>query len=72
MERPPARDHAIWRRYCNGGSCVEVAMLDGRVWVRGSQDASGAVLPFSVDEWSDFIRGVKDGHFDLERLAPGA
>ncbi|MEU6722407.1 DUF397 domain-containing protein [Nonomuraea wenchangensis] len=71
MTRSPALDHAFWHS-CNGGNCVEVAVLDGKVWVRGSQDASGAVLPFSVDEWSDFIRGVKDGQFDLERLAPGA
>jgi hypothetical protein len=71
MNRPPALDQAVWHR-CNNGNCVEVAVLDDQVWVRGSQDASGAVLPFSFDEWSAFIEGTKRGLFDLERLAPGA
>lgn len=70
MNRPPVLDLADWHR-CNNGSCVEVAVLDGRVWVRGSQDASGAVLPFTFEEWSAFIEGTKRGLFDLERLAPG-
>ncbi|MCK2221763.1 DUF397 domain-containing protein [Actinomadura sp. ATCC 31491] len=71
MTRPPALDRVEWHR-CTNGDCVEVAVLDGKVWVRDSQDASGAVLPFTFDEWSAFLTGVRDGRFDLERLAPGA
>jgi len=71
MKRPPALDQAAWHR-CNNGECVEVAMHGERVWVRGSQDASGAVLSFSIDEWRAFLDGAKRGHFDLERLAPKA
>jgi hypothetical protein len=70
MDRPPALDHATWHR-CNTGECVEVTVLDDRVWVRGSQDASGAVLPFTFDEWSAFLDGAKRGLFDVERLASG-
>ncbi|GGS96014.1 DUF397 domain-containing protein [Nonomuraea spiralis] len=69
MKRPPALDQARWQR-CNNGDCVEVTMLADRVWVRGSQDASGAVLSFTIDEWTAFLDGVRRGHFDLERLAP--
>jgi uncharacterized protein YbjT (DUF2867 family) len=71
MKRPPALDQAQWRR-CNNGNCVEVTMLDERVWVRGSQDAGGVVLSFSIDEWSAFLDGAKRGHFDLEQLATQA
>ncbi|NUO98231.1 MAG: DUF397 domain-containing protein [Nonomuraea sp.] len=69
MKRPPALDQAQWQR-CNNGSCVEVALLHDRVWVRGSQDTSGTVLSFSVDEWVAFVHGAKRGLFDVERLVP--
>jgi hypothetical protein len=69
MDRPPGLDHADWHR-CTNGDCVEVAVQAGRVWVRGSQDTSGTVLPFTFDEWDAFIEGTKRGRFDLERLAP--
>ncbi|MFI6178191.1 MULTISPECIES: DUF397 domain-containing protein [unclassified Nonomuraea] len=69
MKRPPALDQVAWHR-CNNGECVEVTMLSDRVWVRGSQDASGAVLSFTIDEWNAFLDGVRRGLFDLERLAP--
>ncbi|MGW0804941.1 DUF397 domain-containing protein [Nonomuraea sp. NPDC002799] len=68
MTRPPALDQAVWRS-CNNGDCVEVAVLEGTVWVRGSR-GDGAVLPFTFDEWSAFVSGAKRGLFDLERLAP--
>jgi hypothetical protein len=69
MNRPPALDQADWHR-CDTGNCLEVTVFEDRVWVRGSQDASGAVLPFTFDEWIAFLDGAKRGHFDLERLAP--
>ncbi|GGO83559.1 DUF397 domain-containing protein [Nonomuraea cavernae] len=60
---------AIWHS-CNNGSCVEVAALDGQVWVRSSEDTSRTALTFTFEEWQTFTEGVKQGLFDLERLAP--
>lgn len=51
----------------NGGSCVEVRVHDERIQTRDSKDPAGPVLAFSAAEWSAFIRGVRDGEFDLDR-----
>lgn len=47
------------------GDCVEVANLPGgKVGVRDSKDAGGAVLVFTPSEWHAFTGGVKLGEFD--------
>ncbi|MCG5211698.1 DUF397 domain-containing protein [Streptosporangium sp. KLBMP 9127] len=51
----------------NGGNCVEVAQAGTAIGVRDSKDPSGPVLAFTGPEWSAFVRGVKDGEFDLNR-----
>jgi Domain of unknown function (DUF397) len=55
-----------WRRssYCATNSCVEVALLDGRIAVRDSKDRHGPVLRFSPAEWAAFIDGARNGEFD--------
>lgn len=48
-------------------TCVEVDLqgpLD-EVLVRDSKDPDGPVLHFTPDEWRAFIKGAKDGEFDL-------
>ena len=40
------------------------------VLVRDSLDSDGCFCAFSAREWADFIRGVKAGRYDLERLEP--
>jgi Domain of unknown function (DUF397) len=62
MDRP----EPIWRRgsFCSGnGDCVEVAMAEGSVLVRGSTDPRGT-LQFSRGEWTSFVAAVKAGQFD--------
>ncbi|GAA1504374.1 hypothetical protein GCM10009827_017070 [Dactylosporangium maewongense] len=55
-----------FRTACEGaGTCVEVATLANQVLVRDSKDPNGAVLAFTVSEWSDFVAGVKRGVFDI-------
>jgi hypothetical protein len=51
----------------NGGAnCVEVAgNRPGIVLVRDSKDREGPRLAFDGQEWSSFLRGVKDGQFAL-------
>jgi hypothetical protein len=45
-------------------SCVEVAHHLGKVYVRDSKQP-GNELVFSVEEWTAFIRGVKDDEFEV-------
>ncbi|MEU6716155.1 DUF397 domain-containing protein [Nonomuraea sp. NPDC046802] len=58
----------VWRKAsyssAEGQNCVEVATLpdEGRA-VRDSKEPDGPVLTFTPDEWSAFIKGVKDGEF---------
>jgi Domain of unknown function (DUF397) len=63
-------DDLRWRKSsysANGGaSCVEVAdNLPGIVAVRDSKDREGPALTISDQAWSEFVRGIKHGEFDL-------
>ena len=49
-----------------GGNCVEVASnLRGRVAVRDSKDPDGPKLAFTEEAWSEFVRDITRGEFDL-------
>lgn len=58
-----------WRKstYSNGqASCVEVrAGQPDAVAVRDSKDRGGPELGFTAGAWAAFVRGVKQGEFDL-------
>lgn len=47
------------------GNCVEVAIIDGAVLIRHSQNPAGPVLSFSYSEWLAFLIGARNGEFDL-------
>ena len=54
--------------YSGGGECVEVGQApDGGsvVAVRHSRLRNGPALTFTSAEWHAFVRGVKDGEFDV-------
>lgn len=59
---------AVWRKARrsaeNGGNCVEVAAVDGRMAVRDSKDP-GPNLGFTSDSWTAFLEDVKRGRFTL-------
>ena len=49
-----------------GGECVQTAFLpDGGVALRHSKDPDGSVLIYTRREWDAFLKGAKDGEFDL-------
>ncbi|MFI7232632.1 DUF397 domain-containing protein [Nonomuraea angiospora] len=60
-----------FRSPCEGGTCVEVAMIH-LVAVRDSKDPQGPVLLFDRDEWRDFTGAVKSGEFDVPAEWPEA
>jgi hypothetical protein len=53
--------------FSGSGNCVEwsVEPADRRVQVRDSKDPDGAVLTFTMSEWSAFVEGVKNCEADL-------
>jgi hypothetical protein len=66
---PPDLSDVNWRKSrhsSNARGCVETAFLaDGRVAVRDSKDRDGPALIYTPLEWDAFIKGSKDGEFDL-------
>jgi hypothetical protein len=60
---------AQWRQSNRSGTraehCVEVAFVDGAIAVREAGNPTGPVLLFTQSEWDAFVKGAKDGEFDL-------
>jgi len=65
----PDLGEAAWRTSSHSqdeGACVQTAFLpDGGVAVRHSKDPDGSVLRYTRREWDAFLKGAKDGEFDL-------
>jgi len=51
--------------FCDEYSCVSVRTEENAVRVRDTKDVSKKTLSFTRTEWNDFIKGVKNGEFDL-------
>ena len=54
--------------YSQAGSCVEVGQVPeggSVIAVRHSRRFDREALLFTPDEWDAFVRGVKDGEFDV-------
>jgi hypothetical protein len=48
------------------GAQVQTAFLsDGSVALRHSKDPDGSILIYTPREWDAFLKGAKDGEFDL-------
>ncbi|WP_436775724.1 DUF397 domain-containing protein [Yinghuangia sp. YIM S09857] len=64
---------AEWISYgedTTGEGVVQTAEIGGgAVAMRNSAHPEGPILRFTKGEWDAFVLGVKDGEFDLERLA---
>jgi Domain of unknown function (DUF397) len=67
--RIPELSGAAWRTSSHSQSendCVEAAFLpDGGVALRHSREPEGSVLIYTRREWEAFLKGAKDGEFDL-------
>lgn len=62
----PAPESLDWRvsRTCDTGACVRVARSGDSVLIGNTNVPEGAVSEFSVEEWRQFLAGVKLGDFD--------
>jgi hypothetical protein len=47
------------------GDCLVAASVDGWMLLRDARQPAGAVLRFTPGEWNVFLRGARDGEFDL-------
>ena len=50
-------------KYCT--HCVAVRINKHDVGIRDTKDTADTTLTFSREEWGAFIKGVKEGEFDL-------
>lgn len=61
---------AVWKRLRPRDGMLEYAFVthgDGMPYVvlRSSSEADGTILVFTRSEWDAFLRGARDGEFDL-------
>lgn len=60
---------AAWKKSVRsgqeGGNCIEVADVSGAIAVRDSKNPTGPTLILSPRQWENFLRGVKQGTFDV-------
>lgn len=49
----------------SGPNCLEARLHNGMVEVRDSKNLNGPVLQYTNTEWEVFLRGAKDGEFDI-------
>jgi uncharacterized protein DUF397 len=56
-----------WRKssFSTVGNCVEAVVDAGEILLRDSKDPGGHRLRYTESEWDAFVRGVKNGEFDL-------
>jgi len=60
-----------WRRstYCGSNSCLEIRLDNGRIAIRDSKVHNGPILQFDRTEWAAFLKGARNGEFDLPPMA---
>jgi hypothetical protein len=71
----PEQASLVWRKSTASadGSCAEVAVGAGVIYIRNSRQADGPFVEFEPREWSAFLEGVRNGEFDLPTaLLPSA
>ena len=56
-------DAPNWRHssFCNGGTCVEIAVQGDLVAVRVSGSPDGHVLTFPASSWQRFVADIESG-----------
>lgn len=55
-----------WRvsRTCESGACIMVARQDESVLIGNTGNPDGPISEFTIEEWRQFLEGVRLGDFD--------
>ena len=63
---PSAPGELAWRvaRHCDAGSCIRVAPHQGMIVIGDTKNPYSPVLSYSHEEWSAFVKGIRQGDFD--------
>ncbi|WP_369204350.1 DUF397 domain-containing protein [Streptomyces sp. PU-14G] len=56
---------AQWQSGSRGSGDVEIAFVEGFVAMRNSRQPDRPALIFDPGEWRAFVRGAREGDFDL-------
>ena len=46
-------------------TCVSVKIGNDAIQIRNTEDRTKVMVTFSRDEWQAFVKGIKNGEFDL-------
>ena len=57
--------HAQWQSSSRGTGDVEIAFVEGFVAMRQGRQPDKPALIFDPGEWRAFVRGAREGEFDL-------
>ncbi|MFD6419253.1 DUF397 domain-containing protein [Streptomyces sp. NPDC060194] len=58
-------DDADWRSGTQGAGDVQIAFVEGFIAMRNGGRPQSPSLIFTPAEWRRFVRGARDGEFDL-------
>ena len=66
------QDAIVWRRSsaCEGGACVEVAIVDATALVRNSAHPGHVLVVGGYGAWREFLAAAKEGIFGFTAM-PG-
>ncbi|MDJ1137143.1 DUF397 domain-containing protein [Streptomyces iconiensis] len=56
---------AQWQSGSRGTGDVEIAFVEGFIAMRHARKPEGPALIFNPQEWRAFVRGAREGDFDL-------
>ncbi|MFC5722973.1 DUF397 domain-containing protein [Streptomyces gamaensis] len=56
---------AAWLSSSQGRGEVQIAFVEGFIAMRNGRHPEGPSLTFDPEEWRAFLRGARDGEFDL-------
>nr|WP_206441878.1 DUF397 domain-containing protein [Streptomyces boncukensis] len=56
---------AKWQSSSRGSGDVEIAFVEGFIAMRHGRRPDGPAIIFNPREWRAFVRGAREGEFDL-------
>ncbi|MCQ8768286.1 DUF397 domain-containing protein [Streptomyces telluris] len=57
--------NAAWLSSSQGAGEVQIAFVEGFIAMRNGRNPDGPALVFTPGDWRAFVRGAREGEFDL-------